>query len=138
MEPEKSLLNTLDHIGIAVTDLEDVIENLRLAFDTEPTFKETVPDQKVRIAGYRFQGTTIEYFEPLTEDSPIQKFLQKRGNGIHHLAFRVKNLETKLAQLQSKGFRLVDKQPRTGAEGKKIAFLHPESFNGILIELCEY
>ena len=135
---KKPFLEQLDHIGIAVSDLTKVIETLRDAFNAEPAFQETLTDQKVRIAGYNFGQVAIEYVEPSSEDSPIQKFLQKRGNGIHHLAFRVKNLETKLSQLQSKGYRLIDAYPRTGAEGKKIAFLHPESFNGILIELSEY
>ena len=130
-------MENLDHIGIAVTELAPVIENIRTAFGTEPTYEETLPDQKVRIAGYRIGGTCIEYFEPASEDSPIKKFLEKRGNGIHHLAFRVENLEAKLAELQNSGYRLIDALPRKGAEGKKIAFLHPESFNGILIELCE-
>ncbi len=135
---KKPFLEELDHIGIAVSDLTKVIETLRNAFDAEPAFQETVTDQKVRIAGYIIGKVSIEYFEPVSEDSPIHKFLQKRGSGIHHLAFRVKNLETKLSHLQSKGYRLIDAYPRTGAGGKKIAFLHPESFNGILIELSEY
>jgi methylmalonyl-CoA epimerase len=138
MDQLKSCLEDLDHIGIAVSDLAEVIKTLRTAFDAEPEFLEKVTDQKVNIAGYRFGDTAVEYFEPLTEESPILKFLEKRGNGIHHLAFRVKNIREKLSELEAKGFRLIDPQPRTGAEGKKIAFLHPESFNGILIELCEY
>jgi methylmalonyl-CoA epimerase len=138
MPRKKKPLEGLDHIGIAVADLAAVIKTLETAFDTKPTFRETVADQNVTIAGYRIGGTTIEYFEPLNESAPLQKFLAKRGNGIHHLAFRVQDLEERLKQLKSKGFRLIDQVPRTGAEGKKIAFLHPESFNGILIELCEY
>ena len=135
---KKPFLEQLDHIGIAVSNLTEVIETLRDAFNAEPAFQETLNDQKVHVAGYILGQVAIEYLEPASEDSPIQKFLQKRGNGIHHLAFRVKNLETKLSQLQSKGYRLIDAYPRTGAEGKKIAFLHPGSFNGILIELSEY
>jgi methylmalonyl-CoA/ethylmalonyl-CoA epimerase len=138
MEAEKSILDNLDHIGIAVSDLKPVIENIRNAFGAEPAYEETIPDQNVHIAGYRIGGTCIEYFEPASEDSPIKNFLEKRGNGIHHLAFRVENLEAKLAELQTSGYRLIDTLPRIGAGGKKIAFLHPESFNGILIELCEY
>ena len=80
----------------------------------------------------------IEYLEPTSIDSPVSTFLEKRGNGVHHLAFLVEDLEKSLKSLKKKGYRLIDEQPKIGAEGKKIAFLHPASFDGILIELCEY
>lgn len=127
----------LDHIGIAVNDLESVLDVLRRAFGIEPSSSEQVSDQKVRIIGYDLNGPLIEYFEPSEENSPVHKFLQKRGNAIHHIALRVENLEARLADLKQKGFALIDEKPRTGAGGKKIAFLHPRDFNGILIELCE-
>jgi methylmalonyl-CoA epimerase len=131
------MLEQVDHIGIAVSDLDQVIETYRTAFDLEPDFKEIIEDQKVNVAGYNIGGSTIEYLEPTQSDSPIAKFLDRKGNGIHHMAFRVNNLAEKLAELKKRGLRLIDEFPREGAEGKKIAFLHPKSTDGILIELCE-
>ena len=98
---------------------------------------EEVTDQNVKIMGYTVGESKIEYFEPTSSDSPIAKFLEKRGNGLHHIAFQVKNLDQKLEELKTANFILIDEKPRTGASGKKIAFLHPKEFNGILIELCE-
>jgi methylmalonyl-CoA/ethylmalonyl-CoA epimerase len=132
------MLEELDHIGIAVKSLDDVLKTLEDALGLTPAFTEEVIDQKVRVAGFEIGESVIEYLEPTTADSPISRFLEKRGNAVHHLAFRVNDLEKSLASLESKGYRLIDSRPRIGAEGKKIAFLHPESFNGILIELCEY
>jgi len=132
------MLEELDHIGIAVNHLENVRKTLSDALGLSPTFEEEVIDQKVRVIGYRIGQSVIEYLEPLSEDSPISRFLQKKGNGVHHLAFRVKNLDNNLLILKEKGYRLIDEKSRIGAEGKRIAFLHPSSFNGLLIELCEY
>ncbi len=131
------MIPELDHIGIAVTNLQDVIITMKNVFNADPDFLKEIADQKVRIAGYNNGNTVLEYFEPTSEDSPISKFLQKRGNGIHHIALRVQDLERKLAELDAKGFRLIDRTARSGADNKKIAFLHPDSCNGILIELCE-
>lgn len=132
------MIPKLDHIGIAVTNLQDVINTMKNVFDADPDFLEEIADQKVRIAGYNNGNAILEYFEPTSEDSPISKFLQKRGNGIHHIALRVQDLEKKLAELDAKGIRLIDRKARNGADNKKIAFLHPDSCNGILIELCEF
>ena len=131
------MIPDLDHIGIAVSNLQDVIDTMKNVFNTEPDFFEDIVDQKVRIAGYKNETTTLEYFEPTSDDSPIIKFLNKRGNGLHHIALRVPDLQIKLDELNAKGIRLIDQSPRIGAGGKKIAFIHPESCNGILIELCE-
>jgi methylmalonyl-CoA/ethylmalonyl-CoA epimerase len=131
------MLKQIDHIGIAVKNLEEIINIYRSAFGLEPDFEETVTDQQVRIAGYRLGESVIEYFSPIEENSSVNKFLEKRGNAIHHVAFRVKNIEEKLQELIQAGFNPIDRKPRLGADGKKIAFLHPEDFNGILIELCE-
>ena len=132
------MIPKLDHIGIAVTNLQDVINTMKNVFDADPDFLEEIADQKVRIAGFNNGNAILEYFEPTSEDSPISKFLQKRGNGIHHIALRVQDLEKKLAELDAKGIRLIDRKARNGADNKKIAFLHPDSCNGILIELCEF
>jgi methylmalonyl-CoA/ethylmalonyl-CoA epimerase len=132
------MLKELDHIGIAVDSLDSVRKTLNDALGLSPAFEEEVVDQKVRVAGYHIGQSVIEYLEPLSDDSPISRFLEKKGNGVHHLAFRVDNLDESLNTLKGKGYRLIDEKSRIGAEGKKIAFLHPSSFNGLLIELCEY
>jgi methylmalonyl-CoA epimerase len=134
----KQILNEIDHIGIAVDDLQEVIETFRKGFGLQPSFTQEITDQKVRIAGYTIGTSTVEYFEPTAPDSPVSRFLEKRKNGIHHIAFRVENLKKTLSELKEKGFQLIDEEPRPGANGSRIAFIHPSSFNGILIELCEF
>ena len=132
------MLKDLDHIGIAVKSLDSVCKTLEDGLGISPDFEEEVEDQLVRIAGFKIGNSVIEYLEPISPESPISRFLEKRGNAVHHLAFRVDDLAQSLLSLKEKGYRLIDENPRMGAEGKKIAFLHPESFDGILIELCEY
>ncbi|RMH65854.1 MAG: methylmalonyl-CoA epimerase [Calditrichaeota bacterium] len=131
------MLKQIDHIGIAVPDLQAVEETLRGLFELEPHVRETVADQKVNVLGYHIGDATVEYLAPMSDESPIGKYLKKKGTGIHHVAYRVDDLASTLKRLKEKGFRLIDEQPRDGAEGKKIAFVHPASSNGILIELCE-
>jgi len=128
----------IDHIGIAVKNLESVLATLEEAFGLQPSFEENVTDQMVRVAGFKIGNSVIEYIEPTATNSPLSKFLAKRGNGIHHIALRVANIDKTLEHLKTKGYRLIDDKAKDGAGGKRIAFLHPESFNGILIELCEY
>jgi methylmalonyl-CoA/ethylmalonyl-CoA epimerase len=132
------MIKELDHIGIAVKSLESVLKTLEDGLGMLPNYEEEVTDQQVRVAGFKIGNSVIEYLEPISQKSPISRFLDKRGNGVHHLAFRVNNLNESLESLKNKGYRLIDEKPRIGAEGKRIAFLHPTSFNGILIELCEY
>jgi len=131
------MLDKIDHIGIAVTDLDQVRTTLSKAFGLHPSFEEEISDQKVKIIGYKIGESNIEYFEPSAPDSPIAKFLEKRGNAIHHIAYCVKNLAQTLKKLKAAGFIPIDEHPREGARSKKIAFLHPRDFNGVLIELCE-
>ena len=131
------MLKKIDHIGIAVPDLDDIKNTLSEAFGLLPEIEEEVTDQKVKVAGYHIGDSTIEYLQPISPDSPIAKYLEKKGTGIHHIAYRVENLAETLKRLQKKGFQLIDELPRGGAEGKKIAFIHPKSTNGILIELCQ-
>jgi methylmalonyl-CoA/ethylmalonyl-CoA epimerase len=134
----ETMLKDIDHIGIAVTDLEQIKETYRLAFNQEPDFEEEVSDQQVIIVGYQVGKPAVEFFSPTSPESSISVFLAKRGNAIHHIAYRVENLIQKLSELRASGYELIDEEPRQGADGKKIAFLHPKSFDGILIELCEY
>ncbi|MCB0284392.1 MAG: methylmalonyl-CoA epimerase [Calditrichae bacterium] len=130
------MLKKIDHIGIAVDDLEAVAATFA-ALGVEPEFTEEVTDQMVRVLGFHVGESTIEYLQATSSESPIAKYIAKKGNGIHHIAYRVDNLQETLDTLQAKGFQLIDQQPRQGAEGKLIAFVHPKSSNGILIELCE-
>ena len=130
------MIKKVDHIGIAVKNLEEAIkiwENLGLKVEEI----EEVPDQKVRTAIFHAGETRIELLEATAEDSPIAKFIEKRGEGIHHIALGVDNIEEMLKKLKEKGFRLIDEKPRIGAGGAKIAFIHPKSVGGVLLELCE-
>jgi methylmalonyl-CoA/ethylmalonyl-CoA epimerase len=131
------LFSKIDHIGIAVKNLEEVVDTFKNGFNLEPSFIEEVTDQQVRIAGYKFSDTAVEYIEPSSSDSPIFRFLEKRNNALHHIAFTVTDLDKSLKELKEKGFQLIDEEPRKGANNSRIAFLHPASCNGILIELCE-
>ena len=131
------MLKQIDHIGIAVEDLEAVRETLSAAFDLEPAFSDDIDDQLVKVLGYHLGDSTIEYLQPTSPESPVARYIAKKGSGIHHIAYRVENLSETLQRLKKNGFSLIDEQPRAGAEGKRIAFIHPKSTNGILIELCE-
>jgi len=134
-------MSDIEHIGVAVEDLKKAAEIFSDILGREPSGSEEVADQKVKVVFFTSEEDSesgrIELVSPTDDKSPIKKFIDKQGGGLHHLALRVKNIETKLAELKSKGYRLIDDKPRLGAEGKKIAFLHPSSTGGILIELME-
>ena len=125
----------LDHIGIAVRSIEAVkiYEALGLNID----HVENVATQKVRTAFLSVGDSNLELLEPTSDDSPIAKFIEKRGEGIHHICFRVENIEVHLAKLKAEGYRLVNESPVPGAHGCRVAFLHPAAGNGVLIELSE-
>jgi methylmalonyl-CoA/ethylmalonyl-CoA epimerase len=126
---------TLDHIGIAVKSLESakIYEALGLTVD----HVETVATQGVRTAFLSAGDSNLELLEPTGPESTVAKFIEKRGEGIHHICLRVDNIEEHLAQLKAKGFRLINEQPVPGAHGCRVAFLHPSAGNGVLIELSE-
>ena len=126
----------LDHIGIAVSSIEDAIGIYR-ALGLAETDRETVSSQGVVIAFLPVGDTRLELLEPIGADSPIAKFIEKRGPGIHHVCFAVDDLESALSDLASRGFRLVNESPVPGADGKRVAFLHPSAGHGVLIELSE-
>jgi methylmalonyl-CoA/ethylmalonyl-CoA epimerase len=128
----------IEHIGIAVKDLEKSIKFYEEVLGLICYGVEEVKDQKVRTAFFMIGQTKIELLQSTDPEGPIGKFIEKRGEGIHHLAFAVQGLENCLAEMESKGIQLIDKMPRKGAEGLDIAFLHPKSTDGILIELCEH
>ncbi len=127
----------IDHVAIAVENLDEAIQVYSKFFGKEPDAIETVEEQKVRVAVYRLGDARVEIMEPTSEDSPISGFLKKRGSGLHHIAFRVEDIRQKLADLKEKGFRLINEEPRIGAEGKLIAFVHPKSMYGVLTELTQ-
>ena len=130
-------LNYIEHIGIAVKDMDAAIKFYEEVLGLECYSIEEVADQKVRTAFFKVGQTKIELLESTSPDGPIGKFIEKKGEGIHHLAFAVNNIEKQLSDAASKGVNLIDKEPRKGAEGLDIAFLHPKSTNGVLTELCE-
>jgi methylmalonyl-CoA/ethylmalonyl-CoA epimerase len=127
----------IEHIGIAVTDLKKAISFYEKVFNLKCYNIEEVADQKVRTAFFMVGQTKIELLETTDPEGPIAKFIQKKGEGIHHIAFAVRNIEEQLDQAEKEGVKLVDTAPRKGAEGLDIAFLHPKSTSGVLIEICE-
>ena len=131
------MISGLDHVAIAVKSLEEAIPFYRDQLGLPFTGIEEVPDQKVRVACFRLGESRIELLEPTADDSPISKFLSERGGGIHHIALRTDAVAEELGRLESTGVRLIDKAPRDGADGMKIAFLHPKSTQGILVELTQ-
>jgi len=126
----------ISHIGVAVKDLEKakgVFEALGLKAEGE----EVVEEQKVKVAFIPVGETRIELLEPTASDSPVAKFIEKRGEGVHHIALGVEDLESMLEAMKAKGIKLIDERPRRGAHNALIAFLHPKSTGGLLIELCQ-
>jgi methylmalonyl-CoA epimerase len=126
---------TLDHIGIAVGDLAQALAFYRDALGLEVEPPEEVPSQRVRAHFVPVGEATLELLEPTAADSPIAKFIEKRGPGVHHVTLRVDDLREALGRLKARGVRLIDEAPREGAEGALIAFVHPASTHGVLVEL---
>ena len=127
----------IEHIGIAVKNLEEVIPYYENILGLKCYAVEEVTDQKVKTAFFMVGQTKIELLEATSEESPIAKFIEKKGEGVHHIAFAVENLPCCLCEMEEKSIQLIDKQPRKGAEGLNIAFLHPKSTGGVLTEFCE-
>ena len=127
----------LSHVGIAVRDLTESVRLYSTLLGTSPGRTETVGDQGVRIAFFPVGEVSVELTEPTGPGSPIARFLEKRGEGVHHLSFRVGNLVEEIERLRKAGYRMIDAKPRLGAGGTMIAFVHPKSTGGVLIELCE-
>jgi methylmalonyl-CoA/ethylmalonyl-CoA epimerase len=127
----------IEHIGIAVRNLKESIKFYEETFGLKCYAIEEVKDQKVRTAFFQLGQTKIELLESTEQDGPIGKFIDKKGEGVHHIAFAVKEIESALKEAEVKGVQVIDKQPRKGAEGLDIGFLHPKSTFGVLFELCE-
>ena len=130
-------ISKIDHIGIAVKDLKMVGRLYSDAFGLEVSDEIDVPERKLRIAFIEISGTKLEFLMPTDKDSVVAKFIDKRGEGIHHVCFEVDDIEKAVSDLKSKGVGLVDEKPRLGVEGDKIVFLQPKSAFGVLIELKE-
>jgi len=128
----------IDHIGIAVKSLSEAVKVYREMIGLEVSGYDQVDDQGVRVAMLPAGDSRIELLEPITAESPIEKFLAKRGEGIHHIAVRVDNIEQALERFKAAGARLIDSTPRPGAHNTRIAFVHPASTHGVLLELVEH
>lgn len=129
-------IERIEHIGIAVNNLEEAISFYEKVLNLKCYAIEEVADQKVRTAFFKVGETKIELLESTDPEGPIGKFIEKRGEGVHHLAFAVDNIEEALSEVSSQGVRLIDQTPRMGAEGLRIGFLHPKNTMGVLTEFC--
>ncbi|HST51464.1 MAG TPA: methylmalonyl-CoA epimerase [Pyrinomonadaceae bacterium] len=128
----------VEHIGIATRSIEDSLKFWRDALGLEVKHTETVEEQGVRVAMLPLGEPRVELLEPTGDDSPVAKFLEKRGPGIHHVAVHVEDIRASLAQLKTAGARLIDEEPRAGAGGCLVAFVHPSATGGVLLELVEH
>lgn len=131
------MVGKVDHIGIAVKSIDEALKFYEDILGIECVSTEVVEEQKVRVAFLPVGDTEVELLESTDEDGPIAKFIEKKGEGIQHIAYKVDDIEKSIEELKAKGIRLIDEKPRYGAGGAKIAFLHPKSTFGVLIELCQ-
>ncbi len=129
-------ISHIEHIGIAVKNLDEAIKFYEDVLKLKCYDIEEVKDQQVKTAFFMVGQTKIELLAATSEDSPVAKFIAQRGEGIHHIAFNVDNINNSLKEIEGKGVKLIDKNPRKGAENLQIAFLHPKSTHGVLMELC--
>lgn len=131
------MLQNINHIGIAVQSLDDTLPFYRDVLRMQFTGIEEVPEQKVRVAMLGIGESKIELLEPTSADSPIARFLEKNGQGMHHIAYEVDDIDQAIAAMLGEGARMIDDVPRSGAHGSRIAFIHPKSSHGVLTELCQ-
>ncbi len=129
----------VDHIGIAVPNLEEAVKTYKVLLGKEPDHFEEVAEQKAKTAFFAVDDTNLELLQSTSPDGPIGKFIEKNGGrgGLHHICIRVNNIEKVLEEYKKQGIQLIDQKPRIGAHGKKIAFVHPKSTGGVLLELSE-
>ncbi|WP_022851279.1 methylmalonyl-CoA epimerase [Limisalsivibrio acetivorans] len=130
------MLNKIDHIGVAVKSLEESTKFYKM-MGVEPYHFEEVESQKVKVAFIKVGDTNIELLEPTSDDSPVAKFIEKKGEGIHHICYDVASVPEALSTLKDEGLRLIDEEPKPGAHGKMVAFVHPKSVCGVLTELSQ-
>ncbi|MCM0080153.1 methylmalonyl-CoA epimerase [Geomonas sp. Red32] len=131
------MLSKISHLGVAVRSIEETLPFYRDVLGMKLTGTEEVPSQMVRVAFLTVGESNIELLEPTSPESPVAKFLEKNGPGIHHVAYGVEDIEAAIASLTESGARMIDAVPRIGAHGAKIAFVHPKSSGGVLTELCQ-
>ena len=130
-------MEKIEHIGIAVRSLKDSNEMYTKLLGTAPYKTEAVPSEGVNTSFFKMGASKIELLEATQDDSPIAKFLEKRGEGVHHIAYAVEDIRSEMKRLQGEGFHLLNEEPKKGADNKWVAFLHPKSTGGVLIELCQ-
>ena len=130
-------MKKIEHIGIAVKDLNSANNIYSKLLNTSPYKMEKVDSENVNTSFFQVGESKIELLEGTSPDSPISKFIEKRGEGVHHIAFEVDDIEKEIARLTKEGFQMIHEKPKDGADNKLIAFLHPKSSNGVLIELCQ-
>ncbi|MDT0642736.1 methylmalonyl-CoA epimerase [Zunongwangia sp. F363] len=130
-------MKKIEHIGIAVKDLEAANKTYGALLGAENYKTETVESEGVSTSFFKIGESKIELLAATNEDSPVAKFIAKRGEGIHHMAFAVENIKVEIERLEAEGFQLISKAPKRGADNKIVAFLHPKSSNGVLVELCQ-
>lgn len=131
------MVKKINHLGVAVTSIEDSTPLYRDIYGMTAEGVEIVEEQKVKVAFFSVGESRIELLEPTSADSPVAKFIQKNGPGIHHVAYEVEDVKAEIARLKQQGVRLIDEVPRCGAHHTSIAFLHPKSSGGVLTELCQ-
>jgi methylmalonyl-CoA/ethylmalonyl-CoA epimerase len=131
------MMLNVEHLGIAVKDMQAANELFSKLLGTPPYKQETVASEGVNTSFFKVNQTKIELLEATQADSPIAKFIEKRGEGIHHVAFEVADIETEMQRLQAEGFVLLNPTPKRGADNKLVCFLHPKGTNGVLVELCQ-
>lgn len=131
------MVTKIDHIGVAVKNLEESLKFYQETLGLELHGVEIVEEQKVKVAFLPIGDTEIELLESTDPDGPIAKYIDKKGEGVQHIAYRVDDIEKAIADMLSKGVKMIDEKPRYGAGGAKIAFCHPKSTNGVLVELCQ-
>ena len=131
------MLTQIDHVGIAVADLEEEVERYRRSFGLEPTHRERMQDQGVDEVLFALGESYVQLLGALGSDTPVGRFLDKRGPGVHHLGYRVANVTRALGRLRAEGVALIDETPRAGSRGTTIAFVHPKSMGGVLVELVQ-
>jgi methylmalonyl-CoA/ethylmalonyl-CoA epimerase len=131
------MLTQIDHVGIAVADLEEEVERYRRTFGLEPTHRERMQDQGVEEVLFAVGQSYVQLLGALGSDTPVGRFLDRRGPGVHHLGYRVANVTRALGRLRAEGVALIDETPRAGSRGTTIAFVHPKSMGGVLVELVQ-
>ncbi len=133
----EKVVEEIDHVGIAVNDIEETLTFYEKILGMKKTGVQTLEDRGLKVAFLETSQGELELLEPISDDNPIVRHLERRGEGIQHLAFKVKNIDQRIEELKTKGVKFLAEEARPGAGGKKIIFIHPGSAHGVLIELCE-